>query len=170
MRYIQFIILFLLTISLPALSYTIGTGDVLRVEVYGEPELALDLKVDSKGFIEYPFIGKLQVKEETVDSIKQEIVLMLKDGYFVNPHVTVAIKQYKPYYIQGEVRSPGSYPYEVGMTIRRAIAMAGGLTERASKKKIYLTHANSGTSKEIKVDINASVLSGDVILIKESFF
>ncbi len=168
----RFVLLTLLVLSFtnPVFSYTIGTGDVLHVEVYGEPELALDLTVDSKGFVEYPFIGKLQAKEETVDSIKQEIVSMLKDGYFVNPQVTVVIKQYKPYYIQGEVRSPGSYPYEVGMTVRRAIAMAGGLTERASKKKIYLTHANSGASKEIKVDINASVLSGDVILIKESFF
>ena len=98
------------------------------------------------------------------------MVAMLKDGYFVNPQVTVAIKQYKPFYIQGEVRTPGSYPFEVGMTVRRAIAMAGGLTERASKKKIYLTHANSKASKEIKVDLDASVLSGDVILIKESFF
>ncbi len=168
MRNIQLI--FLLILSLPALSYTIGEGDVLHVEVYGEPELALDLTVDSRGFVEYPFIGKLQVKEETVESIKQEIVLMLKDGYFVNPQVTVVIKQYKPYYIQGEVRSPGSYPFEVGMTVRRAIAKAGGLTERASKKKIYLTHANSGASKEIKVDMDASILSGDVILIKESFF
>ena len=162
--------LFMLSFANSVFSYTIDTGDVLHVEVYGEPELALDLTVDSTGFVEYPFIGKLQVKEETVDSIKQKIVSMLKDGYFVNPRVTVAIKQYKPYYIQGEVRSPGSYPYEVGMTVRRAIAMAGGLTERASKKKIYLTHANSKTPKEVKVDMDASILSGDVILIQESFF
>jgi polysaccharide export outer membrane protein len=162
--------LFALSFTNSVFSYTIGTGDVLHIEVYGEPELALDLTVDSTGFVEYPFIGKLQVKEETVDTIKQKIVSMLKDGYFVNPQVTVAIKQYKPYYIQGEVRSPGSYPYEVGMTVRRAIAMAGGLTERASKKKIYLTHADSEAPKEVKVDMDASILSGDVILIKESFF
>ena len=165
-----FVALLTLSFSSAVFSYTIGTGDVLHIEVYGEPELALDLIVDTGGFVEYPFIGKLQVKEETVDSIKQKIVAMLKDGYFVNPQVTVAIKQYKPFYIQGEVRTPGSYPFEVGMTVRRAIAMAGGLTERASKKKIYLTHANSKSSKEIKVDLDASVLSGDVILIKESFF
>ncbi len=169
MRLVLLALLMLIFTNL-AYSYAIGAGDVLHVEVYGEPELALDLTVDSKGYIEYPFIGKLQVKEETVDSIKQEIVLMLKDGYFVNPQVTVIIKQYKPYYIQGEVRSPGSYPYEIGMTVRRAIAKAGGLTERASKKKIYLTHANSAESKEVKVDMDASILSGDVILIKESFF
>ncbi len=169
MRFI-FLALVAFSFSSSVFSYTIGAGDVLHVEVYGEPELALDLTVDSKGFVEYPFIGKLQVKEETVDSIKQKIITMLKDGYFVNPQVTVAIKQYKPFYIQGEVRSPGSYPFEVGLTVRRAIAMAGGLTERASKKKIYLTHANSEASKEIKVDLDASVLSGDVILIKESFF
>lgn len=169
MRYLQLII-FLLAFSFSVFSYTIGQGDVLRVEVYGEPELALDLTVDSSGFVEYPFIGRLQAKGETVDSIKKKIVLLLKDGYFVNPQVTVAIEQYKPYYIQGEVHSPGSYPYEIGMTIRRAIAVAGGLTERASKKKIYLTHANAEVSKQLKVDMDESVLSGDVILIKESFF
>ena len=164
------IVFFCLIINFTALAYTIDQGDVLRFEVYGEPELALDLTVDSLGFVEYPFIGKLLVKNESVNSIKTKVINLLKDGYFINPQVTVAVKQYKPFYIQGEVRTPGSYPFEVGLTVRRAIAMAGGLTERASKKKIYLTHASSENSEELKVDMDAVVLSGDVVLIKESFF
>lgn len=151
-------------------AYNIGSGDVLHLEVYGEPELNLDLVVDAKGFIEYPFVGKIRVTGQSLELVKEEVVAKLKDGYFVNPQVTVIIKQYKPFFIQGEVKSPGSYPYEVGLTVRRAIALAGGLTERASKKKIYLTRATERSQGEKKVLMDQEMSSGDVLLIKESFF
>lgn len=153
-----------------AKAYNISSGDELHLEVYGEPELNLDLVVDAKGFIEYPFVGKINVTGQSLEAVKQEIVTKLRDGYFVNPQVTVIIKQYKPFFIQGEVKSPGSYPYEVGLTVSRAIALAGGLTERASKKKIYLTKAAEKSLGEKKVSMDQEMSSGDVLLIKESFF
>ena len=151
-------------------AYNVSPGDELRLEVYGEPELAMDVTVDLAGFIEYPFVNKVNVKGLPVEDIKNKIVSKLKDGYFVNPQVTVYVKTFKPFFIQGEVNSPGSYSYEVGLTVGKAIALAGGLTERASKKKIYLTKANDKTNQEIKVSMEDKVASGDVILIKESFF
>jgi len=164
---VVFCILFIAT-SVSA--YNVSIGDVLHLEVYGEPELSLDVTVDSIGFIEYPFVGKVKVEGREIESIKQEVVKKLKDGYFINPQLTLFVKTFKPFYIQGEVNNPGSYPFEVGLTVSKAIALAGGLTERASKKKMYLTRANDPDMKEVKVTMEQSILSGDVIIIKESFF
>lgn len=160
----------MLLLSSVACAYDVSSGDVLHLEVYGEAELAMDVTVDALGFIEYPFVGKVKVVDFTVEAVKAEIVKQLKDGYFVNPQLTVAVKTFKPFFIQGEVKSPGSYAFEVGLTVRKAIALAGGLTERASKKKIYLTRANDKEQKEVKVAMDVKLQSGDVILIKESFF
>lgn len=151
-------------------AYNVNSGDVIHLEVYGEPELALDVKVDGSGFIEYPFVGKIKVAGISLDKVKKDIVARLKDGYFVNPQVAIFVKEYKPFFIEGEVNSPGSYAFEIGLTVRRAISLAGGLTERASKKKIYLTRATDKSQSEIKVSMDEGVLSGDVLQIKESFF
>ncbi len=156
-------------LSFGASAYNVNTGDVLHVEVYGEPELALDLTVDSNGFIDYPFAGKLNVAGLQIEKIKSEITTKLKDGYFINPQVTAFVKTFKPFFIQGEVNTPGSYAFEEGLTIRKAIALAGGLTERASKKKIFLTKAQGG-NKDIKVSMDYKLSSGDIVVIKESLF
>lgn len=169
-RNIVFLIVFSMFYLGHGYAYNISSGDVLRLEVYGEPELMLDVTVDAQGFIEYPFVGKVKVSGNQVEGVREEITTKLKDGYFVDPQVTVLVKTYKPFFIQGEVTSPGSYAFEVGLTVRKAIALAGGLTERASKKKIYLTRAGDPNKDEIKVSMDHEILSGDVIQIKESFF
>ena len=160
----------LLLMSFSSQAYNLASGDILHLEVYGESELTMDVTVDALGNIEYPFVGKINVDGLEVEAIKSEIVNKLKDGYFVNPQVTVFVKSFKPFFIQGEVNSPGSYTYEVGLTVSKAISLAGGLTERASKKKIYLTKASDRSQQEIKVGMDQAVASGDIILIKESFF
>lgn len=160
----------LMLLSYNICAYDISSGDELHFEVYGEPNLKLDVIVDSLGFIEYPFVGKLKVAGVQAEAVKLEMVRLLKDGYFINPQVTVLVKSFKPFFIQGEVKSPGSYSYEDGLTVAKAIALAGGLTERASKKKIYLTRADDSSQKEVKVTMDQKIASGDVILIKESFF
>jgi len=159
-----------LLLSLSVSAYNISSGDVLHLEVYGEAELTMDVTVDALGFIEYPFVGKVKVLDSTVESVKAEMVKRLKDGYFVNPQLTVTVKSFRPFFIQGEVKSPGSYAFEVGLTVRKAIALAGGLTERASKKKIYLTRANDKLQKEVRVSMDVEIQSGDIVVIKESFF
>lgn len=160
----------LLLMSFYSHAYNVASGDVIHLEVYGEPELTMDVTVDVLGFLEYPFVGKIKVSGLEVEVIKSEIFNKLKDGYFVNPQVIVFVKAFKPFFIQGEVNSPGSYSYEVGLTVSKAISLAGGLTERASRKKIYITRASDKTQQEIKVTMDQAVAAGDVILIKESFF
>lgn len=167
---VNLIIVLILVLATRSYAYNVASGDELHLEVYGEPELTMDVTVDPTGNIEYPFVEKIYVEGRPVEEIKNEIVGKLKDGYFINPQVTVYVKTFKPFFIQGEINSPGSYSYEEGLTVRKAIALAGGLTERASKKKIYLTRASDKSQQEIKVSMDEKVASGDVILIKESFF
>jgi polysaccharide export outer membrane protein len=170
MKNYSLIVLLSIIFSFNALAYDLSSGDVLHLEVYGEPELNLDVTVDSFGFIEYPFVGKIKVLGSPVDTVKNEILAKLKDGYFINPQVTVFVKEYRPFFVQGEVNSPGSYSYEVGLTVRKAIALAGGLTERASQKKMYLTKALDASQNQIKVSMDEKIAAGDVLQIKESFF
>jgi polysaccharide export outer membrane protein len=167
-KLLVFFILLSTSITVWSDLYQVNSGDLIHVEVYGEPELALDINVDSQGFVEYPFIGKLKVQGQSIEAIKDDFVAKLKDGYFVDPQVTVYIKKFKPFFIQGEVNSPGSYPFEMGLTVQKAITLAGGLTERASKKKIYLTKPDK--SEPLRVQMDQLVSAGDIIEIKESFF
>ncbi|MCF6300655.1 MAG: polysaccharide export protein [Proteobacteria bacterium] len=164
-----FFLLFVFGFSLQGFAYELDVGDVLRVDVFGETDLSLDAEVDSNGYIEYPFIGKIHVSGKTVDMIKKDINTFLLDGYLINPQITVFIKQYKPFYIEGEISSPGSYPYEPGLTVRKAITLAGGLTERASSKKMYVIRA-SGSSEPVKIGMDEELQAGDVLDIKESFW
>jgi protein involved in polysaccharide export with SLBB domain len=170
MKKFSLIVFLTIITSFNALAYNLSSGDILHLEVYGEPELNLDVTVDSFGFIEYPFVGKIKVLGSSIEKVKNEVVAKLKDGYFVNPQLTVFVKEYRPFFVQGEVNSPGSYTYEVGLTVRKAIALAGGLTERASKKKMYLTKATDTSQNQIKVTMDQEIAAGDVLQIKESFF
>ncbi|MEZ5495788.1 MAG: polysaccharide biosynthesis/export family protein [Gammaproteobacteria bacterium] len=169
-HFLKLICLMLMVSSIQVFAYNISSGDVLHLEVFGEPELNLDVTVDSSGFIEYPFAGRVSVEGKEVGDVKGEIVTLLKDGYFINPQVTVVVKEFKPFFIQGEVKSPGSYPFEPGLTVRKAVALAGGFTERANKKKIYITEAGEDESSERKISLDESIASGDIIIVKESFF
>lgn len=163
-------ILLIFPAILAANSYKINSGDLLRIEVFGEPELALDVNVSDLGFIEYPFVGKLNVAGQPIDAIQTTLVSLLKDGYFVRPQVTVSVKEFQPFFIQGEINSPGSFPFEIGMTVRKALSLAGGLTERANKKKLYVTRVVNGKRESIKADLDFKIQTGDIIDIKESFF
>ncbi len=150
--------------------YVINTGDVLHLEVFGEPELNMDVTVDAAGFVEYPFAGKVKAAGRTVDDLRQDILERLKDGYFVNPQLLVTVQKYKPVFVQGEVASAGAFDFQPGLTVRKAIALAGGFTERASRKKVYRVKQVDGKETRERVELDAAVFPGDVIEVKQSFF
>ena len=109
--------------------------------------------------------------ERTLTSLVKNnfLVRVARGNYLVNPNVYVHVVEYRPFYIHGEVNRPGGYPYQPGLTVNQAIALAGGLTERASKDKIYLFKEKSKktqTSASLTYIVNA----GDTILIKQRFF
>jgi polysaccharide export outer membrane protein len=107
-------------------SYPLATGDRLGITVFGEPDLSGDFEVDSLGLISLPLIGRVQATGLDARGLEAIIVEKLRDGYLQNPRVTVEVQAYRPFYILGGVKSPGSYPYVIGMTVLNAIALSGG--------------------------------------------
>ncbi len=147
--------------------YRLGEGDQIAIQVFDEPDLTMDARVSASGSINYSYLGDVQVSGKTSVELEQHITELLRNGYLVNPAVNVTIKEYRPFYIGGEVRSPGSYPYQPGLTLNRAIALAGGLTDRASSRRIFVVKP---TGEEFRAALSQPIAPGDTISIKEGFF
>ncbi|MFC4700851.1 polysaccharide biosynthesis/export family protein [Glaciecola siphonariae] len=150
--------------------YKLSTDDVISIAVFNEPDLDVkEAKISESGTISVPLLGQVVVKGKTVVEAQNLLTELFLADYLKQPRVTVSMVEFRPFYINGEVDKPGSYPYRTGMTVQMAITIAGGFTERASKSAIYLLPENS-TTAPTRVDLNAEVQPGDVITIEESFF
>jgi len=147
--------------------YRLGTGDKVSIKVFGEEELSAEFTLSDAGTISYPFLGEINVLDKTTGELSNLLTRMLGDGYIVNPSINVEVISYREFYINGEIENPGAYPYQPGLTLQKAVAMAGGYTERASSSKMYVTRDDGSRAK---IKNNHEVLPGDVITIDESFF
>jgi protein involved in polysaccharide export with SLBB domain len=151
--------------------YKLASGDVISINVFGEDDLSFKkLRLTDAGTFSYPFIGEVQAKGKTAAEIEQLLIDKLKGDYLVNPRVSVSVLQYRQFFISGEVKTPGGYPFQPGLTLRRAIALAGGLTERASETKITIVHdLGSGAAQE-KAGLDTPLMPGDSVTVPEGFF
>jgi len=150
--------------------YRLGAGDEIQILVYDEPDLTVEITINDDGKINFPLIGLVSVTGKTAPQVQKLIHERLKGDYLLNPSVQVDIVNYRPFYIHGEVNKPGAYPYKPGLNIDQAIALAGGLTERASVSKIFIKQSQSENKKGSKVKLTYSVSPGDIITIEQSFF
>ena len=149
--------------------YRLGSGDRLRVTVFGHDDLSGEFEVGPSGTIAFPLVGEIQVSDRTLRQTEQAIVTSLKPDYLKNPQVGVEVLNYRPFYIIGEVNQPGSYPYVNGMRVVNAVALAGGFTYRA--KEGSMTIARDGIQGEpAEAGPNTVVQPGDVITVPERFF
>jgi polysaccharide biosynthesis/export protein VpsN len=157
--------------QLAAQNYELAPGDTISVEVFGEPDLSKEYAVGEGGRVSFPLIGEIDVAGMKTLALEKMLVQKLRGGFLVNPRVTVAIRTYRAVYVNGQVKLPGGYPYVPGMTARKAITIAGGFTERASKSRIYVISENAATdAKPRKIKIDGEVKPGDIISVEESFF
>lgn len=151
-------------------SYVLDSGDRISIQVFDEQDLSMEAVIDSNGIINYSFLGGLEVRGKTTEQIEQRITELLKDGYLVNPSVNVTVTGYRLFYISGEVNKPGGYPYVPGLNLEQAVAMAGGMTDRASKRKMYLIKGKSADKRRTRVKFSTTIDPGDTITIEEGFF
>lgn len=152
-------------------SYTLGSGDLLRISVFGEPDLSMEqIRLNDAGTFSYPFLGIIRAKGETVAEVERKITAGLLGDYLINPKVTVSIIEYREFFINGEVRNPGGYPYIPGMTLRKAVALAGGFTERASGRSFNVIHEDDVYKTPQKANLSTHIIPGDIITIEQSFF
>ena len=151
-----------------ASTYALGPNDRVRVKVYGEPDITGEYEVDSSGQISVPLAGHIRAEGLTTKELEQAISSELSKGIVRDPRVNVEVALYRPYYILGEVKKAGEYPYRLGLTVLDAVASAGGYTYRANESVVYLRRANSRAEQEYP--LNTPVLPGDNIRIPERFF
>ena len=151
------------------INYLLDTGDTIQIKVYGEEELSLETKIGRSGKLNYPFLGEIKIGGLTEKALQQKIYTGLKGDYLIEPTVNVTVVQYRPFFIHGEVRMPGSYSYQPGMTVNQAVAIAGGFTERASKEKIFI-FKEKNKSKQINATLDSTVQAGDTVTVEQRFF
>lgn len=151
-------------------SYRLGSGDKIHVGVFGQPDLNGDYVVDGGGSVQLPLIGAVKAAGLTVAEFQKQVAAKFADGYLVNPNVEVDVVSYRPFYIIGEVKAPGQYPYVNGMSVLNAVALAGGFTDRADKSEVYIRRNGSAKETEYPGDETTKVNPGDIVRISERFF
>jgi len=126
--------------------------------------------VDGTGAISLPLIGQMKAEGLSTAALENSISASLGNGYILNPRVSVEVINYRPFYILGEVGTPGEYPYTSGLTVQNAVAAAGGFTYRANKKVVHIKSIDS--DREIAYDLtpNTVVKPGDTIRVGERIF
>jgi len=150
--------------------YVLGPGDHIAIAVFGEPDLSMDFTLSDNGVINYPFLGEVRVSGLTMPALEKSIADGLRGDYLVNPDVTVSIRQYRNFFLNGEVNRPGGYPYQPGLTLEKALALAGGLSPRAARRKIVVKRAGEFTEEAVGIGMSDPVHAGDVITVPPSFF
>jgi polysaccharide export outer membrane protein len=151
-------------------AYRLDTGDRLRIFVYGQPNLSRLYVVDQSGNISVPLIGPVRARGLSTYQLEGAIKGRLARQYVRDPVVNVDVQQNRPFYILGEVRNAGQYPYVTGMTIETAVATAGGYSERANERAVRLTRRIDGLSQSLDVAPDTEIVPGDTIYVYERFF
>jgi polysaccharide export outer membrane protein len=151
-------------------TYTLDTGDKLRVVVFGQDGLTSQYTVDAGGNVTLPLIGPVPARGQSTTHLANDIAARLKQGYVRDPKVTVEVEAYRPFFILGEVTTPGQYPYTPNMTAETAIAIAGGFAPRASKNAVKVTRNIPGQQFSGDVPLNFQLKPGDTVLVKERWF
>jgi polysaccharide export outer membrane protein len=148
-------------------AYHLGPGDRLEIKVLGADELAGQYSVQDDGTIRMLMIGDVPAARFTPEQVQIKIEEKLSAGrYITQPHASVAVVSYRPFYILGEVASPGAYPYVSGMKVLSAVAAAHGYTYRANQDYVILTR----NSEDRRADIFSSIQPDDIIRVPERYF
>lgn len=151
-------------------SYQLGSGDRVRVTVFGHKDLSGEFTVDGGGNVSLPLVGNVKAGGLSLRDFEGNIIAALKPDYLKNPRVSAEVLNYRPFYIIGEVKKPGSYPYVNGMTVVNAVALAGGYTYRARENQLLIIRATDKSRTKEPANHDTAVLPGDVIEVPERFF
>jgi len=150
--------------------YLLDTGDRLRIFVYGQPNLSRIYPVDQSGRITIPLIGRIKARGRTTRGLEATIRRRLGAKFVKDPQVNVDMAQNRPFFILGEVRNPGQYPYVSGITVQAAVAIAGGYSERANEHRTEITRRVRGGIDKMEVRDDYTIRPGDTVKIPERFF
>lgn len=159
--------------------YVIGPSDELRINVFGIPELSGDIRVDSAGQIGLPLVGRLSVSGRTAGEVTDMIAASLRTAYVRDPSVTVNVVNAanEVVTVDGQVGTPGIYPIQGRISLMRAVARAGGLTEFARQEYVVVYRHAQGREYAALYDLRAiragaypdpDVYANDIVFVGES--
>ena len=154
-------------LSAAVAGYRLGAGDLVRLTVYRQPELSGQFRLDGDGDLALPLAGDIRAGQLTTRELEQAIAARLRDeGYLRDPQVSVQVLAHRPFYILGQVRKPGEYEYQSGLTLTNAAALAGGYTYRARTSGVTIERGDC----RMPARPDTAVAPGDIITVPERFF
>jgi protein involved in polysaccharide export with SLBB domain len=146
-------------------------GEKLKITVYGEEALTGDYDINPSGYVSMPLIGAVRAAGRSQSEFAREVAGRYRGGGFLqDPHVTVVVAQFKPFYVLGEVTTPGEYPFRSSLNVHSAVAMAGGFTYRASRSDVLIRHVGDDVWKEYSLTEPVPIAPGDLIRVPERYF
>ena len=158
-------------------TYRLGPGDAVRLIVFGEDQLSGEFHVNDSGRIALPLVGAVPAAGLTPAGLQTAVVAALRNASLLRePSVAAEVTTYRPIFVLGEVNKPGQYPYQPGMTVVTAAAVAGGFTYRAIEDYAAVLRTYSGGDGggsrvlEGKATRQTLVQPGDVITVFERRF
>lgn len=160
-----------MTIANPAEGYLLEPGNRVRVTVFNEPNLSGDLTLDPAGNITLPLVGNVLASGLTAGALARQVEeTLVRASLMQTPSVSVEVQTFRPFYVLGEVRQPGEFPYISGMTVLSAVAKAGGYDYRALEDDVILIRTLDGAQKEYTANERTPILPGDIIKVRERRF
>ena len=153
-----------------AAGYRLGTGDKVRLTVFGEADLSGTYAVDGQGMVTLPLGQPVEAAGATAPELSGRVADMLREGYLRDPRVSAEVAAYRPYYILGEVGKPGEYPYQNGLTVLNAVATAQGFTYRANERVVFIRRDGETRESRYAIDSDTPVRPGDTVRIGERLF
>jgi polysaccharide export outer membrane protein len=150
--------------------YRFDAGDRLRITVFDQQSLSNSYMVEQSGHISFPLVGGVPARGKTGPDLERDIAQRLRQGYLRHPDVSVEVDQYRPFFVMGEVRNAGQYPYVPGMTAQNAIAIAGGFTARGQQTSVDITRQINGEVMTGRVPTSDPIRPGDTIYVRERWF
>ena len=152
-------------------SYVLGPGDEVRVITFDEPQLTGSFRVNDAGEFEFPLIGTIAATGLGTDGVAAAIRDRLKSKQLLrDPNVSIQIAAYRPVFVLGEVVKPGQYPFQPGMTVLTAVAIAGGFTYRAVEENAIVQRGIGGSPFEGIASRSRALRPGDIVTIRERVF
>lgn len=152
----------------PSDGYVLEPGNRVRVVVFGETNLSGDFTIDTAGNLSLPLVGSVAASGITGAELVTRIQAALtREGFLREPKVSVEVQTFRPFYVMGEVRGPGEFPYSSGMTVLAAIARAGGYDYRARMGEVILVRMIKGEQVEYRANERTPILPGDIIRVLE---
>lgn len=151
-------------------AYRLGANDKVRVIVFGEDQLSGEYQVDSTGSVALPLVGEISAAGKSPREFEEAVRTAYANGYVRDPKISIEVLDFRPYYILGEVKKPGEYPYRTGLTVISAIAAAEGYTYRANTAAVLIDRPGQAGQLKVRATANEPIYPGDVITVNERFF